>query len=92
MRWASLSIAAALRLKRPELLGARFRGGRANREPIATKGLELARPTMRRGAGIGRLLYAGYNLEKARDIFANAVKHRPRLRLTIWQRTRALEQ
>jgi hypothetical protein len=38
---------------------------------------------MRRGAGFGRLLYAGYNLEKARDIFANAVKHRPRIRLTI---------
>jgi hypothetical protein len=34
------------------------------------------------------MLYAGNNLEKARDIFAEAIKHRPRIRLTIRQRTR----
>ena len=29
------------------------------------------------------LLYAGNNLEKAQELFAKAVKHRPRIRLTI---------
>jgi hypothetical protein len=38
------------------------------------------------------LLYAGNNLDKARDIFAQAIKHRPRIRLTIRQRTRVLRQ
>ncbi len=37
-------------------------------------------------------LYAGNNLDKARDIFAKAIKHRPRIRLTIPQRTRVLDQ
>ena len=44
------------------------------------------------GSKVDRLLYAGNNLARARDIFANAVKHRPRIRLTIRQRTRVLEQ
>jgi hypothetical protein len=43
------------------------------------------------GMQVDRLLYAG-NLTKARDIFAKAVKHRPRIRLTIRQRTRVLDQ
>jgi hypothetical protein len=30
-----------------------------------------------------RLLYAGNNLDKARELFDEAVKHRPRIRLTI---------
>jgi hypothetical protein len=34
------------------------------------------------------LLYAGNNLDKALEIFAAAIKHRPRIRLTIRQRTR----
>ena len=34
------------------------------------------------------MLYAGGNLGKAKDIFAQAIKHRPRIRLTIRQRTR----
>jgi hypothetical protein len=38
------------------------------------------------------LLYAGNNLEKARKLFAEAIKHRPRIRLTIRQRTRVLQQ
>jgi hypothetical protein len=41
---------------------------------------------------IEAMLYAGNRLEKARDIFAKAVKHRPRIRLTIRQRTRVLQQ
>jgi hypothetical protein len=43
------------------------------------------------GMQVDRLLYAG-NLTKARDIFAKAVKHRPRIRLTIRQRIRVLQQ
>ena len=41
---------------------------------------------------VDSLLYAGNNLDKARDIFAKAIKYRPRIRLTIRQRTRALDQ
>ena len=44
------------------------------------------------GTTVDHMLYAGNNLEKAREIFAKAVKHRPRIRLTIRQRTRVLEQ
>lgn len=43
------------------------------------------------GMKIERMLYAG-NLDKARDVFAKAVQHRPRIRLTIRQRTRVLDQ
>jgi hypothetical protein len=38
------------------------------------------------------MLYAGNNLDRAKEIFAAAVKHRPRIRLTIRQRTRVLQQ
>jgi hypothetical protein len=44
------------------------------------------------GTKIDRLLYAGNNLDKARKLFADAIKHRPRIRLTIRQRTRVLFQ
>jgi hypothetical protein len=46
----------------------------------------------RDGVKVDRLLYAGNNLGRAQGIFANAVKHRPRIRLTIRQRTRVLQQ
>jgi hypothetical protein len=46
----------------------------------------------RDGMKIDRLLYAGNNLDKARDLFASAIKHRPRIRLTIRQRTRVLDE
>jgi hypothetical protein len=38
------------------------------------------------------MLFAGSNLDKAREVFAAAIKHRPRIRLTIRQRTRVLEE
>jgi hypothetical protein len=38
------------------------------------------------------MLYAGSNLDKAREIFAAVIKHRPRIRLTIRQRSQVLEQ
>ena len=38
------------------------------------------------------MLYAGSNLDKAREVFAEAIYHRPRIRLTIRQRTEVLEQ
>jgi hypothetical protein len=44
------------------------------------------------GSKVDRMLYAGSNLDKARQLFAEAVKHRPRIRLTIRQRTRVLKQ
>jgi hypothetical protein len=44
------------------------------------------------GTEVERMLYAGNNLDKAKDVFAKAVKHRPRIRLTIRQRTRVLDQ
>ena len=37
------------------------------------------------------MLYAGNNLDKAQEIFAEAVKHRPRIKLTIRQRARVLQ-
>ena len=37
------------------------------------------------GMHVDSLLYAGNNLDTARDIFAQAVKHLPRIQLTIRQ-------
>jgi hypothetical protein len=44
------------------------------------------------GTKIERMLYAGNNLDKARELFAEAIKHRPGIRLTIRQRTRVLQE
>jgi hypothetical protein len=44
------------------------------------------------GSKVDRMLYAGSNLDKAREVFAEAIYHRPRIRLTIRQRTRLLEE
>jgi hypothetical protein len=44
------------------------------------------------GAKVDQMLYAGSSLDKAREAFAAAIYHRPRIRLTIRQRTRVLEQ
>ena len=46
----------------------------------------------RDGMKVDSLLYAGNNLEKAQEIFAKAVKHRPRIRLTIRQRMGLLQR
>jgi hypothetical protein len=46
----------------------------------------------RDGAKVDSLLHAGNSLDKARDVFARAIKHRPRIRLTIRQRTRVLDE
>jgi hypothetical protein len=43
------------------------------------------------GSKVDRMLYAGSNLEKACELFLDAIKHRPRIRLTIRQRTRVLQ-
>ena len=45
----------------------------------------------RDGMRIDALLYAGNSLDKAREIFVTTVKHRPRIKLTIRQRTRVLQ-
>lgn len=46
----------------------------------------------RDGTQVDRLIYAGNSLAKAHRLFQNALKHRPRVRLTIRQRTRVLHQ
>jgi hypothetical protein len=46
----------------------------------------------RDGMRIVELLYAGTSLDHARALFASTVKHRPRIRLTIRQRTRVLQE
>ena len=42
----------------------------------------------RDGQRVAELLFAGSGLDKARRIFDRMTKHRPRIRLTIRQRTR----
>ena len=44
------------------------------------------------GSKVERMLYAGSNLDKAREIFTAAIYHRPRIRLTIRQRSHVLEE
>jgi hypothetical protein len=46
----------------------------------------------RDGMHIDALLYAGNSLDKAPEIFVTTVRHRPRIRLTIRQRTRVLQE
>jgi hypothetical protein len=46
----------------------------------------------RDGTKVDSLLYAGNNLDKARDVFVKAIMHRPRIRLTIRQKTRVLRR
>jgi hypothetical protein len=43
------------------------------------------------GSKVDRMLYASSDLDKAREVFAAAIYHRPRIRLTIRQRTHVLE-
>jgi hypothetical protein len=44
------------------------------------------------GTKFDRMLYAGNSLGRARAVFESAIKHRPRIRLTIRQRTRVIDQ
>jgi hypothetical protein len=44
------------------------------------------------GTKVDAMLFASSNLDKARQIFTEAIKHRPRIRLTIRQGTRVLQQ
>ena len=46
----------------------------------------------RDGTKVDSLLYAGNDLGRAQGIFTNAIKRRPRIRLTIRQRTQVLQQ
>ena len=41
---------------------------------------------------VDSLLYAGNSLGRARSVFESAIKRRPRIRLTIRQRTRMLDE
>jgi hypothetical protein len=44
------------------------------------------------GSKVDACLYAGNNLASAKVVFQKAIRHRPRIRLTIRQRARVLEQ
>ena len=44
------------------------------------------------GTKVDSLLYAGNNFDKARELFHEAIKPRPRISPTIRQRTRVLQQ
>jgi hypothetical protein len=44
------------------------------------------------GSKVDHMLYAGSDLDKAREVFTEAIHHRPRIRLTIRQQTQVLEQ
>jgi hypothetical protein len=44
------------------------------------------------GTKVERMLYAGSNLDKAQEVYAAAIYHRPRIRLTIRQRSHVLEE
>ena len=44
------------------------------------------------GSRVDRMLFAGSNPDKAWEIFNAAIKHRPRIRLTIRQRSLVPEQ
>jgi hypothetical protein len=46
----------------------------------------------RDGTKVDSLLYAGNSLGRARSVFEQAIKYRPRIRLTIRQQTRVLDQ
>ena len=46
----------------------------------------------RDGQRVVDMVFAGSNLDKARRIFERMTKHRPRIRLTIRQRRRVLQQ
>src|SRR6516164_1732620 len=46
----------------------------------------------RDGTKVDSLLYAGNSLGRARSVFKHAIKHRPRIRLTIRQQIRVLDQ
>jgi hypothetical protein len=41
---------------------------------------------------VDRMLYAGNSLAKAQEVFAAAIEHRPRIRLTIRQRTQVIDR
>ena len=46
----------------------------------------------RDGQRVTELLFAGSSLDKAKRVFDRWAKHRPRIRMTIRQRTRVLDE
>jgi hypothetical protein len=46
----------------------------------------------RDGMKVDSMLYAGNSLDSARAVFERAIKHRPRIRLMLRQRTRVLDE
>jgi hypothetical protein len=46
----------------------------------------------RDGTKVDRMLYAGNSLAWARSVFERAIKHRPRIKLTIRQRASVIDR
>jgi hypothetical protein len=44
------------------------------------------------GSKVDRMLYAGNSLLRAESVFKAAIKHRPRIRLTIRRRSRVIDR
>ena len=89
-RWLSRSLDPAspdtgLVLSRGQLVRRRDRQSASRRRPQFEK---WSKDDQR----IERMLWAGNSLDKAREIFDAEVKRRPRIRLTIRQRTRVLQR
>jgi hypothetical protein len=57
-----------------------------------TSSINRAFASDRDGERVTELLFAGSSLDKAKRVFDRWAKHRPRIRMTIRQRTRVLQQ
>jgi hypothetical protein len=67
--------------------------GRRHRQPLIAdqRNYHKVEKSTKEGR-VERMLYAGSNLDRARLLFKSEIKRRPRIRLTIRQRTRVLQQ
>jgi hypothetical protein len=61
-------------------------------DPLDVRNFYMVEKWTRDGTKVDSLLYAGSSLGRAQAVFENAIKHRPRIRVTIRQQTRVLEQ
>jgi len=64
----------------------------SNAQPLVARNFYKLEKWTMDGKKVDSMLYAGNNLAKAQELFARAIKHRPRIKLTIRQRTRVLQQ
>jgi hypothetical protein len=64
-------------------VGVAFVRGLSRKQEVAIHGQQIlkAEHWTRDGTKVDNLLYAGNNPDKAKDVFAQAIKHRPRISL-----------